>query len=388
MSRQQRVAYVLSLLIVVAIGLLSFGQDIEFPRTVPAYNQAYTEGADAWGSWSLGATSCPDTMGESGCLVTAFASVLSYYGMNVSVSASQSSTGYERIGMDPGILNDWLRANRGFEGCNLVWQNVPEGITLVEYSNPDNTGLNPGSSIEIDLALRQGFPIIAGVHWGFSCRAGSAQTENCHWIVITGKIGGSYTIIDTINRDTTSRYGVLTTLDRGTKGAYIIDRFVVVKGPDGSEVDVVVGPAPAQTTYRVGDRIQLTLSTPRTSVALIPYARVTKPSGEVAYVTLEGTSASSPRYEISRQSLVADPPLLSSAWTWFNRTATEADIGRWTWEIWVERADDPGTKLGRQTISYNVEQTSASIGAALVGILLVVAIAAVAFLTTLGEGLE
>ncbi|MCK5585739.1 hypothetical protein KAJ02_06670, partial [Candidatus Bipolaricaulota bacterium] len=68
----------------------------------------------------------------------------------------------------------------------------------------------------------------------------------------------------------------------------------------------------------------------------------------------------------------------------------ESDVGRWTWEVWVERADEPGTKFGRQTVSYEVEPATPaiSIGAAILGILLVVAIAAVAFISTLGTGLE
>jgi hypothetical protein len=56
----------------------------------------------------------------------------------------------------------------------------------------------------------------------------------------------------------------------------------------------------------------------------------------------------------------------------------------------VESTDEPGTKLGRQTISYHVEPAASavSVGAAILGILLVVAIAAIAFISTLGTGLE
>jgi len=395
-SRQTRVAYGLSLLIIVAIGVLSFGQDIELPRTVPAYNQAYTEGADAWGNCSLGTANCPDLLCTTGCLVTAFSSVLAYYEINVSVSARYSCTGEARTGMNPGIFNDWLREVGGYGQCSqdpvgsccLIWGKLPADVEITTHVNRSDVGLNPVAAVVIDHALRQGQVVVAGVHWGAFCNGGSSQSEDCHWVILTGKQSGVYIIIDPFNPDPTSPYGIRTTLDAGVKGAYIIDRFVVVEAPAGGEVDVVIGPNPAQRIYQVGDRIQLTLSTPRTSAALIPYARVTRPSGEVAYVTLERTSASSPRYGTSRQSLVADPRQLSSAWTWFNRTAAEADIGRWTWEVWVERADDPGAKLGRQTISYSVERTSTSIGAALIGIVLVVAIAAIAFLTMLGEGLE
>ena len=142
--------------------------------------------------------------------------------------------------------------------------------------------------------------------------------------------------------------------------------------------------------YLVDKSVHLTLSTPRTSAPLIPYARVTKPSGQVVYVTLEGASASSPQYAASRQSLVTMPRTLSVPWMWFNNVTTPSDIGRWTWEIWVERADNPGTKVGRQTVVYDVKPATpaVSVGAAIVGILLVVAIAAVAFISTMGTGLE
>lgn len=396
MIRQMRVAYRLSLLIIVAIGLPSFGQDIELPRTVPAYNQAYTEGANAWGNCSLGTANCPDLLRETGCLVTAFSSVLAYYEITVSVSATYSCTGEARTGMDPGILNDWLREVDGYGQCSqdpvgnccLIWGRLPADLEISTHVNRSDVGLNPVAAVVIEHALRQGQLVVAGVHWGASCNGGSSQSEDCHWVILTGKQDGVYTIVDPFNPDSTSPYGIRTTLDAGVKGAYIIDRFVVVEPRAGGEIDVAVGPNPAQMSYQVGDRIQLTLTTPGTSAALVPYARITRPSGQVAYVTLEGTSASAPRYEASRQGLLADPRPLNSAWTWFNRTATEADIGRWIWEVWVERPDDPGIKLGRQTISYTVKRSSTSIGSALIGVVLVIAIAAVAFLTTIGEGLE
>jgi len=58
------------------------------------------------------------------------------------------------------------------------------------------------------------------------------------------------------------------------------------------------------------------------------------------------------------------------------------------WEVWVERADQPGIKLERQTIAYEVRPAIASIGAAVLGIVLVVAVAAIAFISTLGTGPE
>jgi len=226
-------------------------ESISLPRPVPSFNQNYTDGTNNWGICSLGMASCPDTVWESGCLVTAVASTLAYYGVTVDVSAAQSSTGHARSGMDPGILNDWLRAHNGFESCNLVWEAIPNSVTLTQYVNRSEVGLNPVASIVIDYALRQGNPVIAGVHWNTVCRSGSSQSENCHWIVITGKVGDTYAIMDPINWDTSSRTGVSTTLDRGTKGAYVIDRYYVVApappadSDQGSADQIAENPLPA-----------------------------------------------------------------------------------------------------------------------------------------------
>ncbi|MEE8593461.1 MAG: hypothetical protein V3T03_04980, partial [Candidatus Bipolaricaulota bacterium] len=193
---------------------------------------------------------------------------------------------------------------------------------------------------------------------------------------------------DPFNPDPTSPYGIRTTLDAGVRGSYIIDRFVVVAGPSPGDVKLEIKASPQRTTYHVGDRIRLRLSTPGSSAASLPFARVTMPSGLVGYAVLDETASESLRYSATRESLVPDRRLLSSDWAWYDRTLSESDIGRWTWEIWVERADEPGTKLGRQTIAYEVQPATASIGAAILGILLVVAIATIAFISTLGTGLE
>ncbi len=242
MSARSRVAVGLVLLaahVFVMPPSLALAEAILLPRTVPSFNQNYTDGSGAWGDCPLGTAGCPDQVCTAGCLVTAFSSVLSYYEIDVSVPSRFSCTGRARSGMDPGILNDWLRANRGFGHCAqdpvgdccLAWDRLPGAVELTFYSNRSEDGLNPVASIVIDHALREGLPVVAGVHWGASCRAGSEQTEDCHWVVLTGKAGDTYTIVDPINPDVSDPRGVRTTLDDGTHGNYIIDRFVVVSGP-------------------------------------------------------------------------------------------------------------------------------------------------------------
>lgn len=398
MKKPRRQAWCMSLFFVVSMGLLSFGQDIQLPRVVPAFNQAYTEGEDAWGNCILGTGGCPDEICTTGCLVTAFSSVLAYYDIAVSVSASRSCSGEARTGMDPGIFNDWLRETGGYGQCSqdlqgnccLIWGQLPAELEISTHVNRSEVGINPVSAVVIDHALRQGYLVVAGVHWGAFCNGGSTQSEDCHWVILTGKRDGVYTIVDPFNPDPATPFGVRTTLEAGVHGNYIIDRFVVVAGKSASDIALKIGTANDGASYQVGNRIVLTLTAPGTSYALVPYARVTKPTGQVVYATLDGATSGTPRYVASRKSLVSEPRPLNSEWMWFNKAATESDIGRWTWEIWVERADEPGTKLGRQTISYEVvpAKTVSSVGAAIVGILLVAAIAVVTFISVLGEGLE
>jgi len=224
--------------LVALLGLVAFSvaaETITLPQAVPSFNQTYADGTDAWGTASLGSDGCPDHIAETGCLVTAFACVLDYFDIRLTVTASQSSTGRARSGMDPGILNDWLRSHGGFAPCSqdpvgsccLVWEAVP-GVGLAHHSNRSDVGLNAVSAVVIDHALRQGNPVIAGVHWMDSCNGGS-QSEDCHWIVLTGKTGSTYTILDPYNPDTGSKSGVRTTLEYGSFGSYTIDRFTVIR---------------------------------------------------------------------------------------------------------------------------------------------------------------
>jgi len=385
-------------LVTFLVGLTCYAQTIHLPRTVPAFNQAYTDGSDAWGNCPLGTIGCPDQVCTTGCLVTAFSSVLAYYEIDVTVPARSSCTGEARTGMDPGFFNDWLREVGGYGrcaqdpvgNCCLIWDELPAELEITTHVNRSDVGLNPVASVVIDHALRQGYPVIAGVHWGALCNEGASQTEDCHWVILTGRIDDTYTIIDPFNPDPTSPHGVRTTLDAGVHGAYIIDRFVVVAAPPPGGISLEIVISPQGATFQVGDQIRLSMRTSGSSAALVPFARVTLPSGLTAYVVLDGTASESVRYSATRESLTPSPRLLSSDWTWYDSTLTESDVGHWSWEIWVERANEPSTQLGHQTVVYEVRPAaaSASIGVSVVGVLLVVAIAAIAFISTLGNGQE
>ena len=251
----------LGALLLVALASPAAGRTIELPRVVPPYNQAYTDGPGAWGDCQLGTNGCPDQIRTTGCLTTAFASVLAYYEVQVDVTAANSCTGRARSGMDPGILNDWLRENAAYGrcaqdpigNCCLAWGRLPGGVKLTFHVNRSNVGLNPVASVVIDHALRQGRPVIAGVHWGAFCHGGTGQTEDCHWVVLTGKTGESYSIIDPYNADFSSPYGIRTTLDAGVHGAYIVDRFVIVERASSLAPPGIEDPSAEQET-QPGDR--------------------------------------------------------------------------------------------------------------------------------------
>jgi hypothetical protein len=70
-------------------------------------------------------------------------------------------------------------------------------------------------------------------------------------VVLTGKAGATYTIVDPYNPDTTSPTGLRTTLDKGSRGNYIIDRFVVVSRTAGDPTLLNTLPDPALPTPSV-----------------------------------------------------------------------------------------------------------------------------------------
>ena len=83
----------------------------------------------------------------------------------------------------------------------MIWDQLPTELEITTHVNRSDVGLNPVASVVIDHALRQGYPVIAGVHWGAFCNEGSSQTEDCHWVILTGRIDDTYTIIDPFNPD-------------------------------------------------------------------------------------------------------------------------------------------------------------------------------------------
>jgi hypothetical protein len=212
---------------------------LSLPTPLPSFNQAYRDASGIWGNCRMGTEGCTDRLEAAGCLIAAFAMILDYYQVEFFIPASSSCTGRARTGMDPGILNDWLRSHSGYGrcvqdpigNCCLEWSRLPSQIALSFHENRSEVDLDVNARRTIDQALSAGYPIVAGVHWGAFCHGSVQKTEDCHWVVVTGKDGLTYEIVDPYNPLTSSREGIRTTLRRGSLGNYTIDRFVVVSGP-------------------------------------------------------------------------------------------------------------------------------------------------------------
>ncbi len=343
---------------------------------IPSFNQAYRDRSGYWGSCAMGTGGCPDRIATAGCLITAFAMVLDYYGVTLSIPAVSSCTGTARQGMDPGILNDWLKTHGGYGrcatdpvgSCCLQWTALPSQIAISTHENLNNTVIDPASQSTIDRALAQGEPVVCGVHWGSHCHGTTTQTTDCHWIVINGRLGATYTIIDPYNQDTSDPHGVTTTLDHGVFGAYTIDRFVVVSGPV---------PAPSVQGLR------LTLSfTPKTSRAYAPdttqgrflstsgsqgqpvllYARVIDPQGVIryAYYTSSTPAPDTPlSFSQTRRSLYPSPVVLADGlYEWDRARLTAAAAGTWTWDVWAEDPSRPGLPIAEDMAAYTIAPVS------------------------------
>lgn len=338
------------------------------PVLPASFNQVYRDAFGNWGDCRMGTDGCPDTVDTAGCLITAFAMVLDYYGVQLAVPAVSSCTGKPRIGMDPGILNDWLKSHRGygpcvgdaFGSCCLEWVNLPQHISLTTHENNSELGLDLVSQRIIDQALRAGRPVIAGVHWGNRCRGNSSQTEDCHWVVITGKLGITYAIIDPYNPVTTSSKGVTTTLAEGAHGRYIVDRFVVVsRAPAESQpLALRLSFEPNSGSFRERDRQRRLLHITGNDSPIYLYVRVTDPVGRIQYVSHAASSAALSSTVVTsaeKRSLYPAPRRFSDGTHEWHRTVlTDVIPGTYTWEAWAEDPSRPGEPLAYTVASYAV----------------------------------
>lgn len=131
---------------------------------VPNYRQIWKP----WGLTKLGFSS--DDIEVKGCALTSLSMVLKYYGVDT----------------DPGELNDWLKANGGFQGGSISWSKIYEksGGTVEYIGQKDYSG----TQAELDLIRSEidaGYPVMAKMpFYGF------------HYVVITGYSGSTFFIND------------------------------------------------------------------------------------------------------------------------------------------------------------------------------------------------
>jgi len=366
-------AFILALVVLLLLpSLLAIAQgEVHLP--IPLFNQAYADAFDYWGDCTMGTGGCPDLIAKTGCLITAFAMVLDYYEVELSIPAASSCTGKARVGMDPGILNDWLKMHGGYGRCGqdpignccLEWTRLPAQISITTYSNQFSSGIDALSRQRIDQALSTGYPIVCGVHWGNYCHGLTTQSEDCHWVVITGRSGDNYTIIDPYNQDSSDPRGIETTLDNGVFGNYTIDRFVVVSGIVPSNAPrLEISFERSGVVFHPGDRqtrlFRLSGIDERRSYLL--YARAIDPNGEIRYAYYLNETRSpdaSLSYSVTKRSLYPTPRRFDNDKVTWNRTRLDhAKPGAWTWEVWLEDPSRLGLPIVSDIAAYTIEERS------------------------------
>jgi len=388
--RRAVVCLVLSLLLLASIARAQTGTALPLPMT--SFNQAFRDLPGSWGAFSMGTGGCQDRIAGAGCLITCFAMVLDYYQIELDVPALSSSTGKARRGMDPGILNDWLKTHAGYGhcaedrsgNCCLEWANLPSAVSVTFYENKGTTGLDAASRQTIDRALDAGHPVVAGVHWGRYCHGTTVKSEDCHWVVLTGKVGTTYSIVDPYNRDSGEREGVVTTLADGVFGSYVVDRFVVVFGTVPTSprprVDLEITFEPGQSLHQ-GDVQRRLIRMTGSDTALFFYARVINPQGKISYAyypTQDPAPGEALLFSSSERSVFPQARRFRDAdWEWNETTLTEAGTGTWVWEMWVEDPARRGDPLAYDLAAYVVAaiQAPVSSGPDAVGVILAIGFA-------------
>jgi len=157
-----------------------------FPQVALAVQMdvvAWAQADSRWGTLRLGGSS--STMASSGCAVTSCAMVAVYFGST----------------KDPGQLCRALNSNGGLDSRGRIyWEKVPPaaGGTITYVGRFDYPG---GADLaRINRELDAGYPVVSEVR----------RKGNMHFVVLTGRDGGTYRINDPAHGDRTTlnaRYG-------------------------------------------------------------------------------------------------------------------------------------------------------------------------------------
>jgi hypothetical protein len=114
---------------------------------------------------------------RKGCAVTAMAMVLKAFGVDA----------------DPGSLNKWMIENEGYDGPYVIWESLDRypGNNKVKVGKIVGAGYERSKTNQLgkmDPYLSKGLPILAEVF--------NPTTNSQHWVLVTGKRGGQYQILD------------------------------------------------------------------------------------------------------------------------------------------------------------------------------------------------
>ncbi|HEX2748665.1 MAG TPA: cysteine peptidase family C39 domain-containing protein [Verrucomicrobiales bacterium] len=150
-----------------------------FKQTVLINVPRFLQDDPRWGDNLLG-PSATETLGSHGCAVSSCAMVFASYGVNT----------------DPQRLNDYLKGNNGFTPQAWIEWSVAVGLDpeRVEFLYEDN----PSYEL-IDANLLTGNPVI--VRLGYP-----PPRQTSHFVVICGKKGYDYLIMDPGSRGKTEAY--------------------------------------------------------------------------------------------------------------------------------------------------------------------------------------
>lgn len=125
-----------------------------------------------WKNIPLGNSSL--TIGSYGCLLTSMTMVANYYGFNET----------------PATVNNKMKNAGGFQEALIMPYLFPKALPGMVYRDFVNCENATPPMAEIDAYLAQGKPVIVEVDY-----APNAGLQN-HWIVLTGKTGSDYTLVD------------------------------------------------------------------------------------------------------------------------------------------------------------------------------------------------
>ncbi len=135
--------------------------------------RSWKQGDPRWGSMHLGSSS--DTMAQSGCLVTAIATLMVHTG------CADEST------MDPGVLCEYLSNNGGFTAYGeLYWAKIngaADGFSLSNWKVM-LSGSAADKAATIEDYVSRGYAVVVNVAYG------------SHWVAVSGVSGSNVSIMD------------------------------------------------------------------------------------------------------------------------------------------------------------------------------------------------